>query len=243
MRRFLPDVGDEDLDDLYLDLGWPSGPPDRPYLYLDMVASADGAATSAGRTGPLGGEADHLAFPRLREWCDAIVVGASTVRVEDYGPPRPRAEGRRRRAAQGLAEVPRLVVLTATARLDPAARLFADADHRPIVIAPDAADTRHLEPVADVVTLGEERVDLAAAMRWLREAGYQRALCEGGPHLNAQLFADDLVDELFLTIAPTIVGASHLRIVTGTVGDDRPLHLVELREHRGELLLRYRVRR
>lgn len=243
MRRLLPEVGDEDLDDLYTALAWPDAPSDRPYLYLDMIASVDGAATSAGRTGPLGGEADRVAFSRLREWCDAILVGASTVRVEDYGPPRPREDAQRRRVVQGLEPVPRLIVVTATGRLDPDARLFSDPSRRPLVLVPSGATVDHLDPVADVVVFGDDRVDLGAALRWLREAGHARVLCEGGPHVNAQLFALDLVDELFLTVAPVIVGASHLRIVTGEVDGDLGLDLVELREHGGELLLRYRVRR
>lgn len=243
MRRLYPDPGDEDLDDLYTSLSWPEAPDDRPYLYLDMVASVDGAATAGGRTGPLGGEADRLAFPRLREWCDAILVGASTVRVEGYGPARLTEPGRARRLARGLAAVPRVVVVTASAALDPAARLFSDPSHRPVVLTTAEADCGHLEDHAEVVRVGSGRVDLPAAVRRLRDDGCGRLLCEGGPHLNAQLFAAGLVDEVFLTVAPQVVGTSALRIVEGEVGGVRPVALAEVREHVGELLLRYRLGR
>lgn len=247
MRRLLPDVADEALDDLYTRLELPDPPSDRPHVYLDMVASADGAATLDGRTGGLGGEADRYAFSRLREWCDAILIGASTVRIEDYGPPRPVEAARARRTARGLAPVPRLVVVTATAQLEPAARLFADPSRRPTVLAPEDADPTRLGSlrlVADVLTVGRGRVELPAALHLLRRSGVRWLLCEGGPTLNAELLSAGLVDELFLTVTPQLVGASRRRIVHGEVrGGPCVLQLVELREHASELLLRYRLLR
>lgn len=247
VRRLLPDDGrgvETALDELYTDLDFPPPPPHRPHTYLDMVASADGAATAAGRTELLGGEADRVAFSRLREWCDAILVGASTVRVEGYGPPRPREASQQRRRARGLDAVPRLVVVTASAALDPSARLFSDPEQRPLLLVPgdvEAARIAVLTAVADVVEVGRGWVDLRAAMGALRERGVERLLCEGGPSLNAQLLREGLVDEIFLTIAPQLVGASRHRIVQGPLPDPPPLELSELREHDGELLLRYRV--
>lgn len=244
VRRLLPDVGDEPLDELYLDLEIPGG-EDRPHVYLDMVSSADGAATVAGRTAALGGPADELAFSRLRETCDAILVGAGTVRVEDYGPPRTREGGRDRRQARGLAPVPTIVVVTASGDLDPDSRLFSDAERRPVVLAPEDAGEERLAPleaVADVVRVGRGRVDLSQGLRELTQRGWTRVLCEGGPHLNRELLDHHLVDELFLTVTPMIVGASGHRIVDGAFrGGPRPLTLTELRLHGSEMLLRYRV--
>ena len=67
MRRIYPSERDETLDALYTELEFPAPPPQRPFLYLDMVASVDGAAALEGRAGGLGGEADRVAFSRLRE--------------------------------------------------------------------------------------------------------------------------------------------------------------------------------
>lgn len=247
MRRLVPSLREEDLDDLYLDLELPEPPADRPHLYLDMVASADGAATVRGRTGELGSEADRLAFSRLREWCDAILVGAETVRIERYGPARPSEGSRRRREERGLAAVPPVIVVTASCRLEPDARLFQDPDRRPIVLTVEDADphaVRRLREVADVRQVGHGRVDLTAAMGRLREDGIGHLLCEGGPILNGELIRLGLVDDLFLTVTPQIVGASRRRIVEGTFDHGATgVELVELREHGGELLLRYRFPR
>ncbi|MGH3441785.1 MAG: dihydrofolate reductase family protein [Nitriliruptorales bacterium] len=245
MRRLLPDTREEDLGDLYTALAFPPPPAGRPYVYLDMVASADGAATVDGRTRELGRSADALAFSRLREWCDAILVGASTVRIEDYGPPRPKDEARARREARGLDPYPRLVVVTRSLALNPGGRLFSEASRPPVVLVPEDADEDRLgalRGVAEVVQAGAGGVDLVLALGELRRLGVAYLLCEGGPTLNAELLARGLVDELFLTVSPQLVGLSDLRIVDGPLaGSPSPLELVELREHEGELLCRYRV--
>ncbi len=244
MRRLLPQPGEGPLEELYSDLAFPAAPSHRPFLYLDMITSVDGAATLAGRTAGLGGPADKLVFHRLRETCDAILVGASTVRIENYGPPRPSEEAQARRRDRGLAAVPRLVVVTATAALSPESRVFSDPQRRPVVITVEDAPADRvegLEAVADVLRVGVGRVDLAAAMERLRMEGIGYLLCEGGPTLNAQLLAARLVDELFLTLAPQVVGTSPRRIVEGELGlGSLPVELVEAHEHAGELLLRYR---
>ena len=248
MRRLIPPHPDpstpRDLDELYLDLTFPDLPPDRPHVYLGMVASVDGGATVDDRSGALGGDADRVAFRRLREWSDAVLVGAGTVRAEDYGPPRLSDDARARRRARGQAELPRLVIVTRSANLDPEARVFDDRDRRPLLLTVEDADEEALGPlrdVADVLAAGHGSVDLAEGLRRLRDDGVEHLLCEGGPSLNAQLASERLVDDLFLTVAPQVVGDPSRRIVEGDVVDaPLELTLTELHEHEGELLLRYR---
>lgn len=245
VRRLLPDGGDEPLDALYLDVEVPLA-TGRPWVYLDMVASVDGAATVGGVTADLGGEADGLAFRRLRETCDAILVGAGTVRAENYGQARADEPVRRRRAARGLAAQPTMVVVTRSLDLDPDGRLFTAPGPRPLVLtgaAGDPARRERLAEVAEVVTAGETEVDLAVALEVLYDRGHRRVLCEGGPRLNAQLVAADLVDELFLTITPCLVSGDAPRIVHGGPDLPRAFTLREAREHDSELLLRYRRQR
>lgn len=251
MRRLVPDVAEIDLADAYagLVLAAPPVDQDRASVALGMVTSVDGAVTVDGTSGPLGADADRHAFRRLRDACDAILVGAGTVRAEDYGPPRAPGPRAAARVAAGLAPAPQLLVVTAGAALDPGARLFTaerDAGVPPPVVvtrggAPEEP-VRELEAVAEVVRFGDDEVDLAAALRWCRARGWSRVLCEGGPALNASLLAVDVVDEVFLTLAPTLVGGDAARMVAGAPSGRHDLELVELHEHGGELLLRYRCR-
>ncbi|MDQ7800854.1 MAG: pyrimidine reductase family protein [Armatimonadota bacterium] len=243
VRVLFPECREEALEDLYADLRFPEI-AGRPFLYLNMVATADGAAHLGGRTRGMGGAADRVAFRRLREHCDVVLVGAGTVRLEGYGPPRldPRAQERRRR--RGSPPVPRLAVVSARLHLDPSLKLFAEPRNRPVVITTEDADPfrrRALEAVAEVVAFGRGSVDLPQALTWLYESGVRRVLCEGGPSLNAHLLAAKVVDELFLTVAPLLAGGAAGRIVAGPVGGPLRLALRELREYGGELLARYQV--
>lgn len=243
IRVLLPRPGEEALEDLYADLELPQG-QGRPYVYVNMVTTADGAAHLGGRTKGMGGQADRVAFRRLREHCDVVLVGAGTVRAERYGPPRLDPEARDRRVRRGLAPVPRMAVVSGRLDLEAGARLFSDPAHRPLVITTEDADParrRALEAVADVVVCGRGRVGLPAALARLYRDGARRVLCEGGPTLNAHLLAAGLVDELFLTVAPLVAGGPAGRIVAGLFPSPVRLELRELREYCGELLARYVV--
>jgi riboflavin-specific deaminase-like protein len=243
MRRLFPDGEDLALDELYAGLTLPPG-SDRASVALGMVSSLDGAAALAGVTAELGGDADRVAFRRLRAACDAVLVGAGTVRDEDYGPLRGSDDRQRDRRARGLAAVPRLVIVTGRLALEPGHRVFSDPGARPTVVtsrrAPQEAASR-LAAVADVVRVGDDAVDLDALLHHLAAEGVRRVLCEGGPSLNAALLAADLVDEVFLTVAPIALGGAAPRIATGRDdGAVRAFALVSLHEHASELLLRYR---
>lgn len=244
MRALHPTVEDLELDELYDGLTLDAGDGDRATVALGMVSSVDGAAALDGVTASLGGPADRVAFRRLRAACDAILVGAGTVRDEDYGPPGGSAAQQADRRARGLAPVPRLVIVTGRLGLDPAQRVFRDPARRPLIVTTtraDAARADALAPLADLLRLGDAVVDLPALMRRLPSLGLHRVLCEGGPSLNAALLAEDLVDEVFLTLYPALLGGGAPRIVAGSGATrQRPLTLAGLHEHDGELLLRYR---
>ncbi|HEY8809296.1 MAG TPA: dihydrofolate reductase family protein [Solirubrobacterales bacterium] len=83
------------------------------------------------------------------------------------------------------------------------------------------------------------KVDLPALLRSLREEGVKALLCEGGPTLHGALQTAGLVDDLFLTIAPKLVGGIAPRILEGDLPGMEPLELAWLLEEDGELFARY----
>ena len=97
--------------------------------------------------------------------------------------------------------------------------------------------------VADLVVAGDEHVDLGAALAALRQRGVATVLCEGGPTLNGELVAHDLLDELCLTLSPAVVGGDAGRITHGPVAALAQLELARVLEQDGTLLLRYLRRR
>ncbi|MDX6285336.1 MAG: hypothetical protein QOG53_821 [Frankiales bacterium] len=213
----------------------------------NMVSSADGAATLEGRSGGLSSAADKALFLALRTLADVILVGASTVRLENYGPAKPQPDVQERRKARGLDPIPPIAVVTASLDLDPAARFFAEAVVRPIVITMEDADPVRraaLGEVAEVLTVGVGRVDLAAAIHRLADRGWTRVLSEGGPALLGELVAAHRLDELALTIAPVISGGHAKRITDGPAMDPPTnAQLVHVLEEEQSLFLLYRTLR
>jgi len=219
--------------------------PGRRLLRASFLASADGAVEHGGVSAGLGGPADREMIGMLRGLCDAILVGAGTLRAERYRPVRPRADRRAARVADGLPEYPRLIVVSGALDLDPAWPVFTDAPVRTVVLTHGGSDPARrdaLAPVADVLVHGLDRVDLRAAMTDLRDRyAATHLLCEGGPMLLGVLRAAGLVDELCLTVAPLMAGPGAGRIIAGPAGPEHPdrMRLAHVIEVDGYLMLRY----
>lgn len=198
---------------------------DRPWVYTNMIASADGGTAIDGQSGQLGGPGDKAMFSALRAVADVIIVGASTVREERYRPPSPPPEVVEERLDRGQAARPRLAVVTRSLSLDLDLPLFDDSTNRPYVLTVESAPADQLErlrAVAEVVIAGRDDVDLRRGLEQLRRQGAATALSEGGPSLNGQLIADDLIDEWNLSLSPTLLGADSRRAAIGPVDGGPP---------------------
>jgi riboflavin biosynthesis pyrimidine reductase len=209
------------LDDLGLSA---LAPPDRPYVIANMVASADGRTSVDGESAPLSSPADRLLFHALRGQVDAVLAGTVTLRAERYRR-LVRDPGRRAaRAARGLHPDPLALILSRSGDIPYDIELLTDPEQpRAIFTAAEA--------------------DPVAALRRVREEhGVLSLLCEGGATLLAGLVYAGLVDELFLSVSPYLVGGTGPAILAGP-----PLHppvtldLVHLIEHEHVLFLRYRI--
>ncbi|MEO7572179.1 MAG: pyrimidine reductase family protein [Acidimicrobiales bacterium] len=243
MRQLWPDPGEvDDVAGLIASDPRPS-PAGRPWLLVSMVASLDGAISVEGRSGALGGPADKLVFSALRGVADIVLAGAGTVRAEGYGPPRPTDAVRAGRAARGQTKAPRVAVITRSLDLDLSSALFVEAEAPPLVITCAAADRSRqdaVRAVADLVVAGDDDVDLATALAQLHEREARVVTCEGGPSLNGDLLAADLVDEWNLTVSPLLVAGDAGRASRGpTLSQPRGMRLARLLESDGTLLTRW----
>ena len=180
----------------------------RPWTVLKWAMTLDGRiASGPGQGGRITGERARAFTHDLRAHVDAVAVGVDTVLIDD-----PRLTCR---LADGLPDgrgQPRRVVLDSTLRIPPSARLFADVASAPVVVltaSTDVSARRGLEDVgAEVVQVpGEDgRVDLVDALGWLRAAGIERLLVEGGARVHGAFLRAGLADQVSAFVAPRILG-------------------------------------
>jgi riboflavin biosynthesis pyrimidine reductase len=211
-------VDESRLPELY---GYPSE-LSNCWVRANFISTLDGAATVDGTSGGLAGPGDRALFRLMRELSDVIVVGAGTVRAENYAGAQLSASQRQGRQARGQTEVPPIAIVTKSGHLDRDSKVFTQTEVLPLVLTCSAAahDTRDLlHGIADVVDCSgtdPAAVDIATMLTVLASRKLKRVLTEGGPSLLGTFIEHDLLDELCVTIAPTVVGGQASRIATGS---------------------------
>lgn len=219
---------------------------ERPYTLLSCCVSLDGYLDSAtGSRLILSNAADLDRVDEVRAGCDAILVGAETVRRDN---PRLHVQDERRqsaRLARGLRASPAKVTITRTADLSPLANFFAMGDvdklvYCPTPVAPVARE--RLGSFATIVDSGEV-VQLSQVCEDLSARGVQRLMVEGGGAVLTGFLSEDLADELHLAIAPMFVGDSQAKRFVGDAvfpwHAGRRAKLVDVRSIGDVVLTRY----
>lgn len=244
-RQIFPESGEVPLDalpDRLASLGDQfSG---RPYTVANFVSSVDGRATIGGRSAPLSNPSDRALFHSLRESVDAVMAGTNTLRVERYGRLIKDPAARRRRADRGLAPEPLAVVASRTGQVPYEIPLFSEPEAR-IVEFTGGTAPRPVAAQRELVSLSPEQAGLREVMKRLRtEWSVRTLLCEGGPTLFGALVAEDLIDELFLTVSPVLVGGETNPAILAGPPLPKPgrLELSSALEREGSLFLRFAFR-
>lgn len=173
--------------------------------------SIDGYLDSAAvKRLPLSNAADFDRVDAVRASCDAILVGATTVRNDNPRLLVRSADRRADRVARGQPPSPKKVTVTATGRLDPGADFFTTGEAEKVVYCTTAAADRLRTKLAELATVvdGGEQVDMLVLSEDLHARGVERLMVEGGGTVLTQFLAAELADELQLVIAPFFVGDS-----------------------------------
>ncbi|HKN94652.1 MAG TPA: dihydrofolate reductase family protein [Thermoleophilaceae bacterium] len=219
---------------------------ERPYTLLSCALSLDGYLGSAApRRLELSNDADFDRVDAVRASCDAILVGATTVRHDN---PRllVRSQARRdARTARGLAPTPIKVTVTEHGKLDSHADFFATGETEKLVYCTSShvADARALlGPVATVVD-GGQPVKMRRLSEDLGDRGVHKLMVEGGGKVHTQFLTGNLADELQLVVAPFFVGDSRaprfVRDGRFPWNPERRAQLAEVRQIGDVVLLRY----
>jgi riboflavin biosynthesis pyrimidine reductase len=231
-----------------------------PAVYGNLVSTVDGITALDDRTPPAvvadRSTADRFVMGLLRAFADAILIGASTLRAEprhlwlpEKVHPERAAGFAELRAALGLPERPRLVVVSASGNLDPT--LPALSGGATVLTTREGAERLAAGAPAGVTirALGDgPLLDGDLIVAGVQEEGHRTVLTEGGPHLVGTLLEARRLDELFLTISPLLAGD---RFVPGRRGvvegvrfgaeSLRRSELLSVRRHGSHLFLRYAV--
>jgi 5-amino-6-(5-phosphoribosylamino)uracil reductase len=194
---------------------------------------------------PLSNDADLDRVDAVRASCDAIMVGAATVRNDNPRLLIRAADRRRERVARGLPPSPIKVTVTAAGDLDPEADFFTTGEADKLVYCASSAVPAVRSRLGGAATVvdGGERLDMRAVSEDLSARGVNRLMVEGGGSLHTQFLTADLADELQVVVAPFFVGDSR---ASRFVGDGSfPWHpgrrapLAEVRRIGDVVLLRY----
>jgi len=237
----------------------------RPHVISNFVTTLDGVVSLNEDGHASGGDIsgfsaqDRMVMGLLRAIADVVIVGSGTLGVDrrhvwtaERIYPGLAGEYRRLRAALGKRELPLMVVVSGSGRLDPGLPVFASGEMRSLIVT-STAGARRLRntgaPAAVEIRAvrGGGAIRARSILEQVRRASAGKLiLVEGGPRLLGDFYAERLLDEQFLTLAPQIAGRDagdqRLSLVMGrTFAPQRPLwgRLVDLRRGNNQLFMRY----
>jgi riboflavin-specific deaminase-like protein len=221
----------------------------RPYVLLSCAMSIDGYIDD---TSPerllLSNAEDFDRVDQVRSECDAILIGANTLRRDNprllvYSP-----ERRAKREERGLPAYPLKVTVTASGDMDPDLNFWHHGDKK-LVYCPDSTAPKlreRLDGLADVAGTGPA-LDFGVILDDLGTRNIGRLMVEGGGQVHTQFLTNGLADELQLVVAPFFVGddAAPKFVHSGAFLND-PTHrmeLIDVQQIGDVALLRYRPRK
>ncbi len=231
----------QEVSAIYEDLELP--PPGRrddarPYVVINMVSSVDGKATTEGKASRIGSQTDRDTMRTLRSKADAVMIGAGTLRAESL--------------SLGLDEPshePLAVIVTKTGDV-PLEENLIRSQRQEVLLTAISEDIpkrlgERVRPLWVPATPSGD-VDLEETLKTLRaDHSVDLLLVEGGPSLNHALISANLADELFLTLAPKLLGGTGeetLTILRGPVLRATDTELLSAHLRGDELFLRYSLR-
>jgi 2,5-diamino-6-(ribosylamino)-4(3H)-pyrimidinone 5'-phosphate reductase len=211
--------------------------PSRPYVIMNMVITLDGRTAVEGRSSRIGSSTDRQTMRTLRSKADAVMIGAGTLRAEKLSLGLDDPAGRH----------PLALIVTNSGNIPLESNLIVPEGQEIMVITRKGAtfsygDQRVLCVSADT----DGNLDLREALEVLKsQMTVGLLLVEGGPRLNYSLISQNLADELFLTLAPKLLGgpvAESRAILNGPYLPPQDVSLLSAHLAGEELFLRYDLR-
>lgn len=242
VTRLLPEPPERlEAVEVYHDVFFPKL-EERPYVLVNMVSSLDGKVAVEGMAGSIGSAIDRVVMRNLRAHADAVMIGASTLRAERLTLS-VTEDLARQRISLGLKPQPLAVLTTVSGDLPLEDYLLDATSDNLLVFASPLTPSLILKKISSLASV-EISTGLPETLQILKERyAIGVLLVEGGPSLNHALVSEGLVDELFVTLSPKLLGGEANSTPTILEGPtlEKTIHanLVSIYSASGELFLRY----
>lgn len=211
---------------------------------INAAMTLDGKIATTSGYSKISSEQDLKRVHKLRSSVDAIIIGISTVLIDN-----PRLSVR---VVKGNRKNPARIIVDSTARIPLTSKILQTASKIKTIVAVTKRapydKIRKIEKTgALVIIAGTEIVDLKEVFLFLKKIGFKKILVEGGGELNWSLLRLGMVDELIVTIAPKIVGG---RLATTLVEGEGYAKVSEaikmkltnvMKQNNGEIVLYYKI--
>jgi 5-amino-6-(5-phosphoribosylamino)uracil reductase len=206
-------------------------------VFSNLAISVDGKIADARVPHKmLGTPLDRKTMQTVRKKCDIIVCGAQTLRASG-----------RAWTVKGAKRQPANAVVTASGKLDPSLPFWDDPTVIRWIFTTRKGFDRALESAKDrafVIMAGEEQVEAGQILRRLKQSDYENVLVEGGGELMATFLAENLLQELHVTLTPWLLGGSGNPTLVGGAGlpEWRALKILSSKKLKNEVYLRFQVK-
>jgi riboflavin biosynthesis pyrimidine reductase len=232
------------IDEAMAGFALPDPPAGRPLVAINMVTSVDGRAQLEGTAEGLGSRTDRRLMRLYRAAFDAVGSGAGTLRATGVWL-RVGDDLARRRTAEGRPPNPTGVLIAGADPIPTDGHWFSGDEPRILVVG-RWNPVRAVPDGTELLRAPDERPRPRWVLERLAERGIRSFLLEGGPNINAGFLAEGLIDEVYWTVGPHLLGTDALRMIAPVEGgspyEHEPRHgeLVSVLRHGSELFLRYR---
>jgi 2,5-diamino-6-(ribosylamino)-4(3H)-pyrimidinone 5'-phosphate reductase len=211
----------------------------RPKIILSAAISIDGKLATTTGDSKLSSKKDLIRLHKLRSKVDAILIGKNTVKKDD-----PLLTVRYSKGKN-----PTRIILDSSGTISSNSKILQTSNEIKTIIAVCKKITKkNLEKLEkfpiDVMVLGEYQVNVKSLLQNLGRRKIKTVLLEGGGSINWEFIKNNLVDELFITITPYILGGTDsISLVQGkgfdTILKSTKLRLKSVRRIQNDVVLHY----
>lgn len=237
---------------IYTDSDLPKGSSSKPYIFTNFVSTVDGKVqilTNWKSYWPIGSKTDHDTLTQLRSLADCLIHGSKLANIFPFVESIHTEKLKSLRRKLGKSEILPYVVLSNHPNKNLIVKLESP-DKTYLITSKNSYLPSGSDKLVKIVRIGEDEIDLIKLMSFLSiNLGTKRILVEGGPTLLGSFLEENLIDEIFLTIAPKIFGnktGDSLTLVEGRLFEAnkiKNLGLISTKTAGDELYIRYRVKK